>query len=190
LQKIYFMTPKEQAYQKIEKLIQRFSEQEEFYKKSTYNETETRRDFIDPFFEALGWDVANEKGLFETEREVTHEKRVDVKGKSKAADYSFKLNGKIKFYVEAKKPSVYLKDNPEPAIQIRTYAWNSKLSISIVTDFEEFVIYDCTKKVRKDDKASKCRIKHILYKDYHKEFDFLYDTFSKEDVIIIENFNA
>ena len=61
------MTEKEQAYKKIEKLIYRFSEQEEFYKKSSYNETETRRDFIDPFFEALGWDVANTKGLLETE---------------------------------------------------------------------------------------------------------------------------
>jgi len=176
------MTEKEQAYKKIEKLIYRFEEQEEFYKKSSYNETETRRDFIDPFFEALGWDVANTKGLLETEREVNHEKRVTVKGRSKSADYAFNLNGKLKFFVEAKKPFVYLKDNPEPAIQIRTYAWNSKLSISIVTDFEEFAIYDCTKKIRKDDKASKCRIKHIHYKEYLNEFDFIYDTFSKENV--------
>ena len=56
------------------------------------------------------------------------------------------------------------------------------MSISIVTDFEEFAVYDCTKKIRKDDKASKCRIKHIHYKEYLNEFDFIYDTFSKENV--------
>jgi len=140
------MKNKETAYKKIENLVNRFAEQEEYYKRATYNETETRRDFIDPFFEALGWDVDNKKGLLPTEREVNHERRVDVKGHSKSADYSFNSKGKIKFFVEAKKPSVSLKDNPEPAIQIRTYAWNAKLNISILTDFEEFVIYDCTKK--------------------------------------------
>ncbi len=176
------MTNKETAYQKIENLVNRFAEQEEYYKRATYNETETRRDFIDPFFDALGWDVDNKKGLLPTEREVNHERRVDVKGHSKSADYSFNSKGKIKFFVEAKKPSVSLKDNPEPAIQIRTYAWNAKLNISILTDFEEFVIYDCTKKILKTDKASKCRIKFVHYKNYLKEFDFIYNTFSKECV--------
>jgi len=176
------MTNKEKAYIKIENLVNRFAEQEEFYKKTTYNETETRRDFIDPFFDALGWDVDNKKGLLQTEREVNHEKRVDVKGHSKSADYSFNVHGKTIFFVEAKKPAILLKENPEPAIQIRTYGWNAKLNISILTDFEEFGIYDCTKKVNKKDKASKHRIKFIYYKDYLKEFDFIYDTFSKESV--------
>ena len=57
------MTPKEEAYIKIEKLVKRFDEQKEFYKKSDYNETQTRRDFIDPFWKALGWDMDNEGRL-------------------------------------------------------------------------------------------------------------------------------
>jgi len=36
------------------------------------------------------------------------------------------------------------------------------------------------KKILKTDKASKCRIKFVHYKNYLKEFDFIYDTFSKE----------
>jgi type I restriction-modification system DNA methylase subunit len=177
------MTNKETVYKKIENLVIRFAEQEEFYKKTSYNQTETRRDFIDPFFDALGWDIDNKKGLLQTEREVNHEKRVDVKGHSKSADYSFNIHGKTLFFVEAKKPAILLKENPEPAIQIRTYGWNAKLNISILTDFEEFSIYDCTKKICKTDKASKHRIKFIYYKDYLKEFDFIYDTFSKESVV-------
>jgi hypothetical protein len=43
------MIPKESAYKIIEDLVLRFEEQIISYKKSDYNETQTRRDFIDPF---------------------------------------------------------------------------------------------------------------------------------------------
>ena len=36
-----------------------FEEQIISYKKTDYNETQTRRDFIDPFFKALGRNVNN-----------------------------------------------------------------------------------------------------------------------------------
>jgi adenine-specific DNA-methyltransferase len=47
------MISKEAAYKIIEELVVRFEEQIVSYKKSDYNETQTRRDFIDPFFKAL-----------------------------------------------------------------------------------------------------------------------------------------
>jgi predicted type IV restriction endonuclease len=50
---------KDSAIQKILQLVERFHEQKESYHRSDYNETLTRRDFIDPFFKALGWDVDN-----------------------------------------------------------------------------------------------------------------------------------
>ncbi len=43
-------TTKEQAYEKIKILVERFDEQVDEYKKGNYNETMTRIDFIDPFF--------------------------------------------------------------------------------------------------------------------------------------------
>jgi len=57
------------------------------------------------------------------------------------------------------------------------------LSLSIVTDFEEFALYDCIKKPSQTDKASTARIKYFTYKDYLDQFDFLWDTFSKEKVL-------
>ena len=178
------MKTKEDAFQKIKLLVKRFDEQIESYKKADYNETQTRRDFIDPFWKALGWDVDNENGYAESYREVIHEDRVKVGGATKAPDYSFRLSGgKRLFFLEAKKPSIAIKDDIEPAYQIRRYGWSAKMPISVITDFEEFAIYDCTNKPKPTDKASNGRIKYITYSDYIKEFDFIWDTFSKECVL-------
>src|SRR3990172_1670848 len=178
------MVDKDTAYRKISELVNRFTDQYDSYKKSGYNETLTRRDFIDPFFKALGWDIDNEHGYAEAYREVIHEDRVKVSGATKAPDYSFRLvGGKKLFFVEAKKPSVVVKDEIPPAYQIRRYGWSAKLPISIITDFEEFSIYDCNKKPNPTDKASTARIKYLTFRDYLKEFDFIWKTFSKERVL-------
>jgi type I restriction-modification system DNA methylase subunit len=178
------MINKETAYKKISELVERFEEQYTSYKKSEYNETLTRRDFIDPFFKALGWDIDNEQGYAEAYREVIHEDKIKIGGATKAPDYSFRVGGgKRLFFVEAKKPSVVVKDDILPAYQVRRYGWSAKLSISIITDFEEFAIYDCTKKPIPTDKASVARVKYITFRDYLKEFDFIWDTFSKERVL-------
>jgi type I restriction-modification system DNA methylase subunit len=178
------MSSKEEAYIKIQDLVIRFEEQFESYKESGYNETLTRRDFIDPFFKALGWDVDNSEGYAEAYREVIHEDRVKVGQATKAPDYSFRLSGGKKlFFVEAKKPSVSIKDDISVSYQIRRYGWNAKLAISVITDFEEFAVYDCTKKPNPTDKTGIARIKYINYKDYIKEFDYLWNIFSKEQVL-------
>jgi type I restriction-modification system DNA methylase subunit len=70
-----------------------------------------------------------------------------------------------------------------PAYQVRRYGWSAKLAISIITDFEEFAVYDCTKKPNTTDKASVARIKYLTFKEYISDFDFLWNTFSKEKVL-------
>lgn len=175
---------KDSAIQTLTELVERFDEQKEFYRQTDYNETKTRRDFIDPFFKALGWDVDNQMGFAESYREVLHEESIKIDGFRKAPDYSFRLNGgKNLFFVEAKKPSVLIKNDVTPAYQVRRYGWSAKLPISIITDFEEFAIYDCTKKPLPSDKASNARIKYLTYESYLNEFDFIWDTFSKERVL-------
>lgn len=178
------MQDKEAAFNKIASLVERFSEQLPSYKSVEYNETLTRRDFIDPFFKALGWDIDNEQGYAEAYREVIHEDKVRIGSSTKAPDYSFRLpGGKRLFFVEAKKPSVLLKDEIVPAYQVRRYGWSAKLPISIITDFEEFAVYDCTLKPFPNDKASVSRVKYLTFNEYLKEFDFIWDTFSKEKVL-------
>jgi hypothetical protein len=44
----------------IIELVERFERNREAYLNGKYNETQLRREFIDPFFKALGWDIDNE----------------------------------------------------------------------------------------------------------------------------------
>ncbi len=175
---------KQQGLSAIIALVARFKDNTQDYKKTSYNETQTRRDFIDPFFKALGWDIDNELGLSESYREVVHEDRIKIEGRSKAPDYSFRLNGGARlFFVEAKKPSIDIKDDIQPAYQVRRYGWTAKLNVSLITDFEEFAVYDCNKKPKPTDKASTARVEYLRYEDYEKKWDFLWDNFSKDAVL-------
>lgn len=169
---------------KIKELVQQFGDYQDHYHAPAYDEAKLRVDFINKFFKAFGWDVDNEKGLAEPYRDVVVEAKQKVGGNTKAPDYLFRLEGgKKMFYVEAKKPLVNIKTDKDAAYQLRRYGRSAQLSISILTNFKEFAIYDCTKRPNNDDSASVARIKYLTYKDYEKEFDFIYDTFSRGEIL-------
>jgi len=174
---------KDEAKQKVEELAGRFRYNLDVYKKSAYNETQVRREFIDPFFEALGWDVGNKQGHAEQYKDVVHEDAIKVGRSTRAPDYSFRIGGRRKFFVEAKKPAVNIKDDVAPSYQLRRYAWSAKLPLSIVTDFEEISIYDCRIKPGQKDKASVGRIGYYTFEEYLDKFDEIYDVFSKDAVL-------
>ncbi len=67
-------------------LVDRFECNRDVYCSNQYNETQTRHEFIDPFFMALGWDVNNEKGYAEAYKEVIHEDAIKVGGATKAPE--------------------------------------------------------------------------------------------------------
>jgi type I restriction-modification system DNA methylase subunit len=166
----------------IAELIERFDRNLETYKGGQYNEAQLRQDFLNPFLGALGWDMTNKAGFAEAYRDVIHEDAIKIGGATKAPDYCFRIGGVKKFFVEAKKPSVNLKDDVSPAFQLRRYAWSAKLPLSILTDFEEFAVYDCRIKPVQTDKASTGRILYFTYKDYPAKWDELVSIFSPESV--------
>ena len=92
---------KDQAKEKVKKLVERFRYNLGVYKKPTYNETQVRQEFINPFFEALGWDVNNKQGHAEQYKDVVHEDAIKVGRSTRAPDYSFRIGGQRKFFVEA-----------------------------------------------------------------------------------------
>jgi hypothetical protein len=167
----------------ISRLVQSFEFHLEAYKRGQFNETQLRREFIDPFFKALGWDVDNTKRYSELYKEVIHEDPIRIRGSTEFIDYSFRIGGARKFIVEAKKPAVNIRDDASPALQIRRYAWNARLPLSVLTDFEEFAVYDCTKKPMPGDTASTARIAYFTYKEYPEKWGWITSIFSQECIL-------
>lgn len=171
------------APDRIRQLTETFHCNLEAYKKSTYNETQVRREFIDPFFEELGWDISNKNGWSEAYKDVIHEDAIKVGGVTKAPDYCFRVGGARKFFLEAKKPSVNIQTDIHPAFQLRRYGWSAKLPLSILTDFEEFAVYDCRVKPEKTDKVSHSRILYLTYADYLDQWDDIAGIFSRDAIL-------
>src|SRR3990167_4300301 len=164
-------------------LVERFNTNREAYRSGQYNETQLRREFVDPFFQLLGWDVNNKNGYAEAYKDVIHEDSIKIGGLTKAPDYCFRIGGVRKFFVETKKPSVNLKDDIAPAFQLRRYAWSAKLPLSILTDFEEFAVYDCRIPPNKNDKASVARVMYFTYDQYIEKWEEISGIFSRDSLL-------
>jgi hypothetical protein len=164
-------------------LVERFKEQYDSYKSPAYNETQLRREFVDPFFKALGWDVDNEQGFAEAYKDVIHEDSIKIGGATKAPDYSFRIGGTRKFFVETKKPYINIKKDTSPAFQLRRYGWSAKLPLSVLTDFEEFAVYDCRIRPAKDDAASNARTIYMRFDEYEDRWDEIEEIFSRQSIL-------
>ncbi|MBX7254472.1 MAG: N-6 DNA methylase [Candidatus Promineofilum sp.] len=119
--------------------------------------------------------------------EVKHEDRVDIRERdrlrAKAPDYGFYLDGRRRFFVEAKKPAVNLARDAAPAHQLRRYAWTAKLPLSILTDFEELAVYDTRVRLRADDSAAVARLRFWRYDDYHAAWDEIAALLGRDAVL-------
>ena len=171
------------APQIILDLVQRFHDSREQYRSGRYNEAQLRREFLDPFFSALGWDMTNAQNNAPQYREVIQEDTLEIEGQAKAPDYAFGIFGVRKFFVEAKKPAVNIRYDIHPAFQLRRYAWSAHLPLSILTDFEEFAVYDTRVKPDHKDSASVARTMVFTYADYAGRWDEIASIFSKDAIL-------
>ncbi len=167
----------------IHDLVNRFRDSRELYRSGRYNEAQLRQEFLNPLFEALGWDMYNRSNFAPQYREVIHEDSLaDDDGSTKAPDYAFRIGTTRKFFVEAKKPKVNIRYEIDPAYQLRRYAWNAHLPLSILTDFEELAVYDCRTRPDPKDSAATGRVMLFTYEDYLTRWDELAQIFSKDAV--------
>ena len=164
-------------------LIGRFREHEAAYMASSYNETSLRDDFLDPLFGALGWDLNNKSGYAQAYRDVIKEESLRTSEGVKAPDFTFRIGGVRKFFVEAKRPGVQLETDAAPAYQLRRYAWSAKLPLSILTNFREFAVYDTRSRPEKDDRASKARVFYCGFDELEARWEWLKAIFAKEAIL-------
>jgi hypothetical protein len=172
----------EQGKAEIVALCDYFAKNREAFHAPGVKEAHVRQSLIDPFFEALGWNVANNPPVAPQYREVIPEDSIDVEGQQKAPDYTFRVGTLPKFYVEAKKCGVNISADPGPAYQLRRYGWSAKVALSILTDFEELAVYDCTIRPRPGDKAGHARIHYFRFDEYSDRWRELWDIYSREAV--------
>src|SRR5664280_1330883 len=172
------------AFARVKALVTDFRANEKFYLSPAYQEQEARRDFIDKFWLAIGWDVNHETQKNPFEQEVKVERR-EHGFSQRRADYAFYLAPNfrdVKFYVEAKKPhgDIATADNYFQTIR---YGWNSETPLAALTDFKQFHILDCRYKPDIDAALHRCvgKYYHSEYID-PKKFSEIYWLFSREAV--------
>jgi len=155
---------KEQAKQAIQRLVEKFETIKAQGKLLKYSEEQTKKDFILPLFEALGWKV------YEGD-EVTAEEQIS----NDRVDYGFYLNGRIKFYLEAKKIAADL-HREEFAKQAIKYSWNKGVTWAVLTDFESLIVFNA---LSSEKSLAGKRFFEIPYTQYLERFDQLW-LLSKE----------
>ena len=121
---------KQEAKEQIQKLVEKYQDVLATGKVNKYTEEDTKKGLILPLFEALGWKVYDRD-------EVTSEEQIS----GDRVDYGFYLNGRIKFYLEAKplKADLYREEFAKQAIR---YSWNKGVTWAILTDFEGLIIFN------------------------------------------------
>jgi hypothetical protein len=172
----------DQGKDAVARLCQYFATNRQSFLAPNLKEAQVRQSLIDPFFEALGWDVRNDSMTAPQYREVIPEDSLEVEGQQKAPDYTFRVGTLAKFYVEAKKCGVNISADPGPAYQLRRYGFSARLPLSILTDFDELGVYDCAARPLPTDKASRARILYFGFAEYPDRWREIWDVFSREAV--------
>ncbi|MEO3684064.1 N-6 DNA methylase [Shewanella vesiculosa] len=168
----------------LQRLVDKYDSDLKYYRSKKYNENQLRIDFLDIFFSILGWDITNANGKPTNEREVLVEEGLKAQAgeNTKKPDYTFRLYSDRKFFVEAKKPSVDVSMDNEPAKQVRRYGFTAKLKISVLSNFEYTAIYDCSNQVDENDQVSNSRVKLYHYSDLVKNIDELKSLIGRDSV--------
>lgn len=143
----------------IRDLVQKFHDSAPQYTDASFKERWTCEEFIEPMMAALGWPLTS--AVSRNRNGLVSEDPQRAAGAVRAPDYGAYLNNRCQFYVEAKKPSVRIKTGTKPAFQLRRYGWSSRIPLSILTDFEEFAIYDCRIQPSEQDTAVVGRVLYM-----------------------------
>ncbi|MBI3153553.1 MAG: Eco57I restriction-modification methylase domain-containing protein [Chloroflexi bacterium] len=174
---------KEEARAKIAKLVEDFRTHEATLEKAA--EAQIENNFIRPLFRYLNWNTENE-GLshahYEFKVQVTNKKGL-------RPDYILNLDGRDVLVMDAKQVKYSMKD-PRWLYQVYSYAYSTqnskpseKMDFAILTDFQEFIVLDCTLFAAKPEAVNNFRVIDWKYTDYVDKFDELWELFERNHVM-------
>ena len=123
-------------FEKVQELIEKFHGLKDTGLLRKYNEESTKKDFILPLFEALGWNTSNRGRRNDS---VSAEEQIS-KGR---VDYSFRINGIPKFFLEAKSlKEENIQDYEKYVTQAIDYSWMKNCSWAVLTNFETVAVFN------------------------------------------------
>ncbi len=199
----YKIHTKEESKEAIKPLVDQFNHDFHGKKNPAMKEAQLEDKYLKPLFACLNWNIHNEgidKGREEFRVQTSHK----IKKSTKEPDYELwlpdKETNKMKrhLFMEAKDPRYDLQKEVKYMRQAYQYAHSTlslsdhsfnRTRLSLLTDFEEFRLFDCFKPdpLTKNDAAlfNKYIVKpfDLNYKDYINKFDLLWDTFERNNVI-------
>ena len=93
------------------------------------SETDTETKLIQPLFSALGWTV----------NDIRQQEKTVFEKKRGRADFAFRINSRIAFYLEVKKTTRPL--DAEAERQVISYASSKRVPFAVLTNFEQMKIF-------------------------------------------------
>ncbi len=173
---------KDQARTETARLVETFRASEAHLKSEA--EAQIENDYIRPLFQYLNWNTQN-RGLAVSEYEFVLQ-RTDRRGKR--PDYVLQLDGQRLLLMDAKQVKLDMHD-PHWMNQVYAYAYSTqnlqpsrKIDFAILTDFQEFVVLDCTLRATSPKAIANFRVLDWRYDDYVTRFDELWELFERENV--------
>lgn len=161
---------KETAKQKIQELVEKYKQVVNSGQLKKYSEEQTKKDFIMPLFEVLGWDVFSKN-------EVSAEESIKSAGR---VDYGFYLNERPKFYLEVKPLDANLLEI-KYAEQAIKYSWNKSVVWAVLTNFKSIKVFNAQ---NISETLSGKLLFEISYSEYIERFEQLWllskESFEKE----------
>ena len=173
---------KDQARVQVEALVANFRANEASL--ADVPEAQIEDNYIRKLFRYLNWNTDN-TGLSVAEWEFVLQ-RTDDKGKR--PDYILQLDGQQLLVMDAKKVKYDMHD-PRWVTQVYAYAYSTqsmpthrKIDFALLTDFQEFILLDCTLYAADSKAVGNFRILDWTYADYALQFDTLWELFERENM--------
>ena len=145
---------------------------------------ETMRTWINDLLAIFGWDVKDTSAVLQ-EKILSKEEKAKVhaiNSTSTRPDYTLKIGNQKLTFLDAKALNINLKTDKKSAFQIKSYGWSISAPCAFITNFEEFVIYDCTYRPNKEQSADYGRI-YLTIDKYIEHFDILEQHLLRTHVI-------
>lgn len=175
------MTSKERKY-KLEQLVTEYLQFKAEGKLDLTSE-ETIRTWLNNLLYIFGWDVRDTSQILQEKvlTKIEKERLKKIDSTSTRPDYTFKIAKEKLTFLDAKDVSVNLQTDKKSAFQIKSYGWSILAPCAFISNFEQFVIYDCTYIPNRNQDANFGSV-FLSIENYINNFEILENHLLKENI--------